>query len=206
MKVAIFGASGQTGLFLVEHALFQGHTVTAFVRTPQIFPMRHDDLSVVEGDVRSRDKVAEAIEGADAVLCVIGTRLRDAPPRICSAATENIIAGMKQHGVRRLITVTGAGSGDSKQRTGFFERAVMKVFVSLDDKERQEDLIKESGLDWVIVRPPLLTNDPHTGEYKVGPDVRPGIAGKLARADLVDFMLEQLISDDYLHQTPTICY
>ncbi len=202
MKVAIFGASGQTGLFLVERALLQHHEVAAFVRTPETFPLRHEQLRVLTGDVRSREAVAQAIEGADAVICAVGERLKSS--QVGSQATENIIAAMKQHGVRRLVTVTGPGAGDRKKRMGGLARFMLKLFVNLDDKERQEALIQASGLDWIIVRPSLLTNDPHTGAYRVGPDVTHGIATKLARADLAEFMLNQLTDDTYVHQMPAI--
>lgn len=202
MKVAIFGASGQTGLFLVERALLQNHEVAAFVRTPETFPLRHEQLRVLTGDVRSREAVAQAIEGADAVICAVGELLKSS--RVGSQATENIIAAMKQHGVRRLVTVTGPGAGDRKKRTGGLARLILKLFVNLDDKERQEELIRASGLDWIIVRPSLLTNDPHTGTYRVGPDVTHGIATKLARSDLAEFMLNQLTDDTYVHQMPAI--
>ena len=202
MKVAIFGASGQTGLFLVERALLQNHEVAAFVRTPETFPLRHEQLKVVTGDVRSREAVAQAIEGADAVICAVGERLKSS--RVGSQATENIIAGMKQHGVRRLVAVTGLGAGDSKKSTGWLARLAMKLLVNLDDKERQEELILASELDWIIVRPSLLTNDPHTGAYRVGPDVKHGIATKLARSDLAEFMLNQLTDDTYVRQMPAI--
>ena len=109
MRVAIFGASGQTGLFLVERALVQEHDVTAFVRTPETFPLRNDRLKVVIGDVRSRESVVRAIEGADAVICAVGERLKSS--RVSSEATENIIAGMKAHKVRRLVVVTGLDKG-----------------------------------------------------------------------------------------------
>ncbi len=202
MKVAIFGASGQTGLFLVERALLQKHKVAAFVRTPETFPLRHEQLKVLTGDVRSREAVAQAIEGADAVICAVGERLKSS--RVGSQAYENIIAGMKQHGVRRLVAVTGPGAGDAKKRTGWLARLILKPFVNLDDKERQEEIIRASELDWIIVRPSLLTNDPHTGAYRVGPDVTHGIATKLARSDLAEFMLNQLTDDTYVHQMPAI--
>jgi putative NADH-flavin reductase len=202
MNVTIFGASGQTGLFLVERALQHDHEVTAYVRTPEAFPISHEKLKVVKGDVRSRAGVAQTIEGADAVMCAIGERLKAS--RVGSQATENIVNGMRQHGVRRLVAVTGLGTGDSKKRTWWLARLIMKLFVNLEDKERQEELIRASGLDWIVVRPSLLTNEPHTGTYRVGPDVTHGIASKIARADLAEFMLEQLTDDTYIHQTPAI--
>jgi putative NADH-flavin reductase len=202
MNVTIFGASGQTGLFLVERALQHDHEVTAYVRTPETFAISHEKLKVVKGDVRSRAAVAKTVKGADAVMCAIGERLKAS--RVGSQATENIIDGMKQHGVRRLVAVTGRGTGDSKEKTWWLARLIMKLFVNLDDKERQEELIRASELDWIIVRPSLLTNEPHTGTYRVGPEVTHGIASKIARSDLADFMLEQLTDDTYLHQTPAI--
>jgi putative NADH-flavin reductase len=202
MNVAIFGASGQTGLFLVERALLHEHHVRAYVRSPETFPLSHESLDVLRGDVRSGEGVASAIEGSDAVLCAIGDRLKSS--HVCSEATKNIIQGMKRHGVRRLVAVTGLGTGDSRKRTWWLPRLIMKLFVNLDDKERQEALIRESDLDWIIVRPSLLTNEPHTGAYRVGPEVTHGIASKLPRADLAEFMLEQLTDDTYVRQTPAI--
>jgi putative NADH-flavin reductase len=113
---------------------------------------------------------------------------------------------MTQHGVRRLIAVTAAGLSTSGPRTSGISSLFMKVFVSLEDKERQEGLIRESDLDWTIVRPPMLNNEPLTGSYKVGEELQPGIASKFARADLADFILELLADEAYVRQSPTVCY
>ena len=206
MNLTIFGASGQTGLFVVERALLRDDHVTAYVRSPETFPLSAANLVVLPGDVRMPGPVAKAIEGADAVICTVGTRPGTGKSNVCSEATVNILAGMKQHGVRRLIAVTAAGSGDSGPKTGALAKLFMKVFVSLEDKERQEQLISESDVDWTIVRPPMLNNEPHTGSYKVGEDLQPGIASKFARADLADFIIEQLTDDTYLRQAPTVSY
>jgi len=206
MNLTIFGASGQTGMFVVERALLQENRVTAYVRTPETFPLSADSLVVAPGDVRMPGPVAQAIEGADAVICAVGARPGSGKSKVSSEATANIIAGMNQHGVRRLIAVTAAGLSDSGPRTSRISNLFMKVFVSLEDKERQEGLIRVSDLDWTIVRPPMLNNEPHTGSYKVGEDLQPGIASKFARADLADFILDLLTDDTYLRQAPTVCY
>ena len=193
-------------MFVVERALLQDNRVTAYVRTPETFPLSADRLVIVPGDVRMPGPVAQAIEGADAVVCVVGARPGSGKSNVSSEATANIIAGMNQHGVSRLIAVTAAGVADSGAKTGAFAKLFMKVFVSLEDKGRQEGLIRESTLDWTIVRPPLLNNEPQTGAYKVGENLQPGIASKFARADLAEFILELLADDTYLHQAVTVCY
>lgn len=206
MNLTIFGASGQTGMFVVERALLLENRVTAYVRSPQTFPLSADNLVIVPGDVRMAAPVAQAIEGADAVVCAVGVRPGSGKSNVSSEATANIIAGMKEHGVRRLIAVTAAGLSNRGPRTSAISNLFMKVFVSLEDKERQEHLIRESGLDWTIVRPPLLNNEPHTGSYKVGEDLQPGLTSKFARADLADFVLDLLNDDTYVGQAVTVCY
>jgi putative NADH-flavin reductase len=207
MNLTIFGASGQTGMFVVERALLQEDHVTAYVRSPETFPLSADSLVIVPGDVRMPGPVAQAIEGADAVICAVGARPGTGKSNVSSEATANIIAGMQQHGVRRLIAVTAAGLSGRGPRTSAISNLFMKVFVSLEDKERQEQLIRDSDLDWTIVRPPMLANEPHTGSYKVGEDLQPGIGSKFARADLADFIVDLLTAEEtYLHQAPTVCY
>lgn len=204
MHLSIFGASGQTGQFLVQKALQRNHSVTAFVRSPNLFPIRDPNLLVVHGDVLRAREVADAVQGADAVFCVIGGRSPGS--RVCSEGTKNIIRAMRHHHVRRLIAVTGMGAGDSRRRFGVVGRLAMRAFLSLEDKDRQEDLIRGSDLEWTIVRPPMLTNEPHTGTYRVGADLKATSMTKLARADLVEFLLTQLTDPTYLHQTPTMVY
>lgn len=209
VKVAIFGATGRTGRYLVEGALRDGHEVVALVRDPGKLTVSHERIRVVAGNVLIPSRVEEAVAGADAVLSVLGhtkTSTKDVQAR----GTANIVAAMKGHGVRRLVSLTGAGVRNPGDRP----KPVDRVFSSLlkllqrevlEDAERHAEVIKGSGLDWVIVRAPRLTDGPATGEYRVGA-VGKDSGTKVSRADVASFMLEQLTDDSYVGRAPMISY
>jgi putative NADH-flavin reductase len=209
MKLLVFGATGGTGRELVEQALAQGHEVTAYARNPaKLGDITHARLQVIRGDVLDAAAVEQAVPGHDAVVCAIGagagrTSLRE-------DGTRNIVRAMEKVGVRRLICQSSMGVGDSRANLGFLTKCVIvPVFLrhAFADHERQEAVVKESDLDWTIVRPPHLKDGPRTGAYRHGfPTTDTGIQGQISRADVADFMLKQLTEDTYLHQTPGLSY
>jgi len=209
MKLLVFGSTGGTGRDLVKQALAEDHEVTAYARNPaKLGDVTHPRLQVVRGDVLDPAAVEKAVPGHDAVLCAIGvgagrTTLRE-------DGTRNIIRAMEKAGVRRLICQSSMGVGDSRANLGFLTKyVIVPVFLrhAFADHERQEAVVKESALDWTIVRPPHLKDGPHTGTYRHGfPTTDTGIQGNISRADVADFMLKQLTSDTYLHQTPGVSY
>jgi putative NADH-flavin reductase len=209
MKLAIFGAAGRTGLQLVEQALEQGHHVTAFARRPPNAP-QHERLSWRAGDVLDVEAVRAATMGQDAVLCAIGTSSNVPGTRVLSDGTANIVAGMRAAGVRRLVLETTMGIGDSHAQAPIFFFYVLvplvlrHVFV---DKGRQEDVVRASGLDWVIVRAARLTNGPRTGRYRVGTQLTVSrFTAHVSRADVADFMLKQVNDPSWVGQAPSISY
>lgn len=209
MRVSVFGASGRTGRLLVERALGWDHEVTAFVRDPARLPLEHERLWVVSGDVTDAVAVGEAVAGQEAVLSALG-HAKGAPRDVQTRGTQNIVAAMKKHGVRRLVSLTGAGVRDPADRPKLFDRAIVAVLQLvqrdvLDDGVRHAGVIQESGLEWVIVRAPRLTEDAGTGEYRVG-YVGRNSGTKISRADAADFMLAQLEDDKHLGRMPMISY
>src|SRR5579885_3657532 len=209
MRIVIFGASGRTGRALVEQALAAGHTVTAFVRTPASFPLQHEQLRVVQGDVTNSVQVAGAIAGQDAVVCALGHR-RDSHKDLQAVATRNIVAGMKAAGVRRLVSMTGAGVHAPQDQPKVIDRAIRMLLVLMSgdvlrDAETSAQIIEESGLDWVIARGPRIVDGPHTGVYRVG-FVGKDSGIRISCADIADFMLKELTDDTYLHQLPLVSY
>lgn len=117
---------------------------------------------------------------------------------------------MKKTGVKRLVSQSLLGIGDSRANLSFFTKYVV-VFVFLRhafaDHERQEVVVKKSALDWTIVRPPHLTDGPRTGVYRHGfPTTEKRIKGKISRADVADFTLKQLNDRTYIHKTPGVSY
>ncbi len=204
MKLAIFGATGGTGQELVKQSLAQGHEVTAFARTPEKLALRHERLRVVAGDVLDYAAVEQAVTGQDAVLCALGSPSLKANT-VLSEGTQNIIQAMTAHKVRRFVCETSLGVGDSQGQPGFiFSNLVVPLFLRhvMADKEIQESYIKASSLDWVIVRPGGLTNSPRAGNYRHG--LAKDISGRIARADVAEFMLKQVSDDTYLRKTPAI--
>ncbi|MCA9977604.1 MAG: SDR family oxidoreductase, partial [Anaerolineales bacterium] len=137
------------------------------------------------------------------VICTLGTRQGDEPVEAQSARL--IVQAMQQHGVLRLIVVTSLGVGDSRDQVPGFFKVLMKTALRkvMAAKEEQERVVKESGLDWVIVRPGGLTDGPLNGRYTFGLD-KSIMAGQVTRADVADFVLRQLTDDTFLHKTPAI--
>ena len=202
MKIALFGATGGTGRQVLDQALAQGHQVTALARDPGKLESR-TGLTMIPGDVLDQAAVDACIDGADAVVCVLGSRSGSEP--VEARGTERILAGMQTRGVRRLIAVTSMGVGDSVDQVAPFFRAIMKLTLKriMQAKEEQERLIMASGLDWTIVRPGGLTDGPRTGHYRAGLD-KDIKATRIARADVAEFVVRQLTDDTYLRRTPAI--
>jgi putative NADH-flavin reductase len=211
MKIVIFGAAGATGRILVERALAQGHEVTAFDRHTAPLTIEHPKLSLVQGDIFQPSQVEKAIAGQDVVISVLGVRPGVTTP-VCSEGTKNIIAAMQKQGVKRFICqsafVVAALDGEWREIPWmvpilpFFPR----VKAMFEDKVIQEHEIRESKLDWIIVRPATLTDGLSTGEYRVGEPLSMSPRAKISRADVADFLLNQTSDDTYLHHVPRLRY
>ncbi len=194
---------------MLKQALEQGHNVTAYARNPaKIDDIKYAELQVVRGDVLDPAVVESAVAGHEAVLSTIGAGAKRTTLR--EDGTRNIVKAMEKTGVQRLICQSSLGVGDSRANLPFFTKyIIVSVFLrhAFADHERQEAVVKQSSLDWTIVRPPHLTDGPRTGVYRHGfttTDKR--IKGKISRADVADFMLKQLTDDTYLHRTPGVSY
>ncbi|MEM6351966.1 MAG: SDR family oxidoreductase [Cyanobacteria bacterium P01_D01_bin.14] len=209
MKLVIFGATGTVGRQVVEQALEQGHTVTAFARNLTKLNIQHPQLSFMQGDVMDSLAVEQAISGQDAVVCVLGSG-KKLTGTVRSEGTQQIIQAMEKVGVRRLICQSTLGTGDSWGNLDFYWKYVMFGFILrkvFADHERQEDLVRNSNLDWTIVRPSAFTDGPHTGRYRHSfPSTDRNITLQISRADVADFILRQLSDQSSLHQTPSLSY
>lgn len=209
-RLLVVGASGRTGRHLVEQALERGYGVTAFVRDRSRLPIEDPRLTVVEGDVLDADAVGRAVRGQDAVLSALGHKRYFGPSRILSRGTGNILRAMERHGVRRLVCQTSLGVGDSAGRMGLYYTLVVLPFVLpfyYWDKTRQERAIAASELDWVIVRPGVLTDGKPRGRYRHGARIGSFLwTVRIARADVAVFMLDQLESDAHLRTAPGVCW
>jgi putative NADH-flavin reductase len=217
MHIVIFGATGATGRCLVEQALDQGYDVTAFARNPLALTIRHARLSIVKGDMFHPATVEEAVANQDAVLCTIGghDRLRVAlsghprSPGLCTIGTRNILAAMRSLGVFRLICLSAWGIGDSKAWVPVIFRNVIFPLLmkeEYEDKETQEQLIRQSTLDWTIVRPARLTTGPRTGTYRMQSNLKFSWRSSISRADVADCMLRQLTDQTFRQKCLELSY
>lgn len=164
MKLAIFGSTGSIGRQLVQQALEAGYIVNAFVRNPSKLETRHNNLKVVQGDVLHLPSVEQAIPGQDAVLCSLGAGLKGS---VRAEGTKNIIHAMEKAGSRRFICQTTLGIGDSWDNLNFYWKYIMfkgLLHQAYADHVSQEEIIKQSHLEWTIVRPGAFTDRHRTGE------------------------------------------
>lgn len=209
-RVLIVGATGGTGRQLVAQALKRGYVVTALVRIPGKLSLEDPHLKVVPGDVLDYSAVEKAVRGQDAVISALGHKRFFLPTRILSEGTRNILSAMAAHGVRRFVCETSLGIGDSVGRMGlYYSLFVIPLILPLYfwDKTRQERLIAASNLEWVIVRPAVLTNGKGRGTYRYGRHVGSFLwTARVARADVADFMLNQLVDDSYLGTAVGVCW
>jgi putative NADH-flavin reductase len=215
MKITVFAATGGIGRHILEQALTAGHDVTAVVRNPKRLSQ---EVRTVTADLAAPDPapLESAIHGADAVLSGLGPR-SNSDAGIASQGTRAIVAAMQATGVRRLVVVSAApvSTVSSPGRPnppkhdpgdGFFMRhlfsriarvAFGKVYVDL---ALMEDILRDSGLDWTVVRPPQLTDKPPTGTYRTayGQNIRGGWS--VSRADVADLMLRVLDQPETIEQ------
>ena len=208
--IAVFGATGRTGLLLIKKALDAGHTVRALVRNPQKMSINHPNLILIEGSSLDTTKVNETVKGSDGVISTLGQD-KASPPDLQTRSTQLIINAMKQQRLRRLVSLTGGGVRDTAHdKPGFMDNAIVFIMKNvagngsrntLFDGINHADLIRRTDLDWTIVRGPMLTNDPAKGNYQVGyVGTVPGI--KLTRADLAEFMLTEFEKGQHVHKMP----
>jgi len=207
MRLIVFGATGTLGLQVVGQALAQGHRVTAFSRHPENLAIDSPDLTPVSGDVLDRSAVEAAVKGHDAVIVALGAGHKGG---IRAAGTQNVIDGMKGQGISRLICLSTMGAGDSRPLLNFFWKRIMfglLLRAAYADHQAQENAVRDSGLDWTLVRPAAFTDGPVTGVYRHGfANTVKDLALKISRADVADFMLRQLTDSAYLRQAPGLSY
>ncbi len=209
-KVLVIGASRGIGLETVKQALAAGHEVRAMARSADRIGVRDQNLETFAGDARVARDVRAALAGVDVVIQTLGVTPRPhllvRRTDLFSKATRVLVEAMEDLGVRRLICLTGFGAGDSRNQGGRLYDLAFNLFLGrvYDDKNVQEHLVRNSRLDWVIARPVILTDGPRSGAYKVRLDPRDWRGGFISRADVADFLVEQIDSDTYLHKAPVL--
>ena len=212
MNIVVFGANGPTGHLVTKQALAWGHTVTAFTRHPETFPLRHERLRVMGGDVFDLSSVEQAVAGQDAVLSSLGVPYSRKPITVYSQGMAHIVQAMNHAGVRRLVCVSSSAL-DPQARShdtggGFLFEKILKPIIldrlgrtTYADVQQMETLVMNSHLDWTIIRPSGLFEAEAITDYQVAEAY---IGRFTSRADLADCMLHQLTTDQYLRKVVAV--
>ena len=208
-KILVLGATGGTGRLIVAQAVARGHDVTVLVRSAE----KARDIKgakLIVGDAHDETALRQALKGQDAVISALGTPA--SPFRevtLLSSATRALVSAMKAEHVSRLVCITGIGAGDSAGHGGLlfdnliFPLLLRKVYA---DKNRQEAIIRDSGLDWVLVRPSILNNKPSSNTIRAITDLSGFHGGTISREDVARFVLDQVGADTWLHRSPLITW
>ena len=204
MKILLIGATGGTGQEILPRLLAAGHTVTALVRRPEAITTKHEHLVVMPGGVRDPDLVDSAVQGQDAVICAFGPRALGKDD-IQEVLMRNLVAAMTKRGVKRLVNLSAWGAQDTQKSISLMQVILQKVILRniFADKMRGEKLLFASALDYVNVCPGRLLNEPARGGVKASADGA-GIKHSMTRADLAQWMVEQLTSDIWVRKSPII--
>ena len=208
MRVLIIGASKGIGLETTRQALDAGHHVRALARSATAIAISNPSLEKMRGNALKTEDVEAALVGVDVVIQTLGVGLGDLfrPVHLFSDATRVLIEAMRSQGVKRLICVTGFGAGDSRASISCLQRLPFQIVFgrAYDDKSLQEQLIKESELDWTIARPGVLTSGPQTGHYQILSEATQWRNGIISRADVAEFLVRQIGDQTYIRKTPVL--
>ena len=207
-RIALFGASGQTGQQFLDAALAKGYTVKALVRNPENITQKSTKLTVIKGDVLNSDDVMQTLKDTDIVVSLFG-HVKNSPEWLQTDGTNNIISSMKVCRVDKIISLSGGGlpfpSKDEPKFADKIIKTIMKIVVPkiLNDAVKHHEALAASGLKWIIVRGPRLNNDPKSGSYRVG-WVGVNASTKISRGDLADFIITQVEDDQFIGQMPFV--
>jgi putative NADH-flavin reductase len=201
VKILVLGAAGGVGRLFVKEAVAHAHRVTAFVRNRGITLL--DGATVVHGNVLDTTALSSALSGQDAVVYAIGVK-STGPTTLFSESTRLLLAAMEQQHVKRLVCITGIGAGETKGHGGFlYDHFIFPLFTKnrYADKELQEQLIRQSNLDWTIVRPAPFSEARAQAAFQVLTEVGSAVLRKVSRAEVASFVLTELETGKYLRQT-----
>lgn len=207
MRLLILGATGPTGRNLLEQALAAGHEITALVRNRARLTMTHARLASAIGDATDSRALESAMAGQQAVLSALGAgnSLRS---EIASRAVAALIPAMRARALKRVIFLSAFGVGETFGQASLVQRLAYCTLLRqiFADKAKADAMLRQSGLDWTLVYPTVLTHGARRGAYRVGERLAMTGLPKISRADVASFMLEQLSSAEWVQRTAVISY
>ncbi|MEM7373863.1 MAG: SDR family oxidoreductase [Bacteroidota bacterium] len=209
MKVLVIGSTGRAGRLLVKYSLEMGHQVTAFARNIDDYPVQDQHLQLFRGDVLYPALLETVMPGHDIVLSVIGIRQFSGPITLLSKGIRHISEVMQKVGIRRLLTITGAGILQENPQQLIMESLSFPPNlqnISLDH-HRMWNILQGSELDWTIVSPAFMHNGDRTGDYLLSADSYPTQAlNQVSIQDVADFMTKEMTENKYLQKRVGIAH
>lgn len=204
LDILIFGGTSGIGLETTKLALARGHKVTSITRRPERMSVKHGNLINLQGDITDRTTYNYLFVGKSAIISTIGLKPSRDEVTVYSRGMENVLAVANEAGVKRIVTVTGIGAGDSKGHGGmFYDRILNPLLLKTDyaDKTRQEQIVKSSDSDWTIVRPGFLVDESSDKAYRVLTSTKGLVAGSISRADVAHFLLASVEQNAHIKET-----
>lgn len=208
MHITIIGASAGVGLETAKRALQRGHQVTTLARSELSLPSS-GQLRKLQGSALNKADLSAALSGSDALIVALGTGKSMKPTSLYSDFAGLLTELHRESALTILVIVlTGFGAGESSQ---FHDSLIMRLFFKYllndvyADKTKMEQIIGQSNMRWMMVRPGLLKNAPLTEQYRVETKLFKGMnIGSIHRADVADFMVKQAEHPNYIHQYPAL--
>ncbi|MFP3377640.1 SDR family oxidoreductase [Bacillus sp. SIMBA_069] len=204
-KIAILGANGKAGKFLVNEALEKGYQVKILTRNSNNIKITNGNLEIINGDARDFASIRELLKGCRAVINAVGQRKNES--YIFSTVTKHILEAMKEFEIKRYILISGGSldvTGDQKGIVNKIGATLFKVFLSkmMQDKYKELQTIQGSNIDWTIVRLPFVMEGKSIGDIKESLVDMPGI--KIQNSDIAPFVIKQINSERYVGKCPFI--
>jgi len=207
MQITVLGANGKVGRLVVRQLLESGYEVVAFVHRASSLP-EHPKLKIIQGDIHSAAAIAQAVMGSTAVISTLGS-WHTPDKDVLSSAIQHLVPAMRAQGIRRIVSLTGAGafaSGDSPNVFDRFQHILMNAAASkiLRDSEEHIRLLSESDLDWTVVRSPVMNERGKPRQFVLN-NKRPSAWATIHRQAVAASMIEQIESREHSRQAPFIC-
>lgn len=213
-RILLYGATGRTGGLVATYALQQGYAVTALVRNPAKLKMSSPHLTVIQGQPTNLADIRQAMQGCDFVISTLSalseadsfSRKKIPPPHTLETTIRHTITVMNELRLRRIVTLSSIGVGDSWSYAPWYMRLLIKLTnfkIVFADHDRQEALLRHSNLEWIIARPVALTNKERLGQLVVSYQRTPSPFA-ISRQQLAQFMVDCLASQDFVGKTPLL--
>jgi putative NADH-flavin reductase len=209
MKIAILGSTGFVGKVLIYKAVAAGYQVKTLARNPEKLEDIRDKVGIIQGSVFEPSAVEATIEGTEAVLSTIGPPPRNpGNPEQYEKAMKNIVTIMNKHGIKRYIHIGGAVHLGGENENWTLNRRLLRFFLNLFSKQiliakqLEWEVLKASDLDWTLVRPPRITKEEASGTLSADEKNLKSLI--VSVGDLTDFLLNQVISKDWIRKAPLV--